>query len=207
MVLEGVLAPGEEVAIQDLSARLSVSHVPVREALRRLESRGLVIFRRGRRPQVAPISVDDFRDIFRIRRLLEGDAALRSARLFTPSRIEALNALTSEFRGALKRESAPMLVPTLHTQLHFALLPGSSAWDRQIFEQLWHASERYIQLYVKHSSTQSDGIDRIIEDHDELVAAAGSTSPSQYRKIVEAHVDSSVDALLPMILDVTAAVA
>src|SRR5215211_6920343 len=71
MVLEGVLPPGEEVAIQDLSGRLGVSHVPVREALRRLESRGLVIFRRGRRPQVAPISLDDFDEVFRIRRLLE----------------------------------------------------------------------------------------------------------------------------------------
>jgi DNA-binding GntR family transcriptional regulator len=202
MVLEGVLAPGEEVAIQDLSGRLGVSHVPVREALRRLESRGLVIFRRGRRPQVAPISVDDFDEVFRIRRLLEADAAERSARLFTDSRIEALNAMAAEFRTALTRERSRILVPSLHANLHFALLPGASAWDRQILEQLWDASERYIQLFVKHSSTSRDGIERIIDDHDRLVAAAGTTTPKQFRKIVVDHIDMSIDALRPMILEI-----
>lgn len=205
MVLEGVLPPGEEVAIQKLSAHLGVSHVPVREALRRLESRGLMIFRRGRRPQVAPISVDDFDDVFRIRRLLEADAAERSARLFTDGRIESLNALASEFRVALKRDRAPMVVPSLHANLHFALLPGASGWDRQILEQLWDASERYIQLFVKHSSTTSDGVERIIADHDRLIAAAGHTSPSRYRKTVVEHIDISIEALRPMVLQITTA--
>lgn len=204
MVIEGVLAPGTDVAIQDLSNRIGVSHVPVREALRRLESRGLIIFRRGHRPQVAAISIEDFDDIFRIRRVVEADAAQRSARLFSGGRVKALHSVAAGFRDALKREGAPILVPSLHVSLHFALLPGASPWDRQILEQLWDASERYIQLFVKRSSLTRPGIQKIITDHDRLIDAAGTTNPSRYREVVVDHIDGSIESIRPMLIEMTA---
>src|ERR1700730_16623118 len=47
-VLAGVLRPGQSCSIGELSAQLHVSHIPVREALRRLESEGLVLQPGGR---------------------------------------------------------------------------------------------------------------------------------------------------------------
>jgi DNA-binding GntR family transcriptional regulator len=202
-VLEGELPPGQPVAIQDLSAMMGVSHVPVREALRRLESRGLVIFRRGHRPQIAPVDIEDFDSIFRIRRLLEADVAERSASLFTPEAIAEVQELADEFVNAMRRIGAPLSVPSLHTRLHFALLPGATIWDRQVLEQLWDASERYIQLYVTHEQRSEDAIEMIIAGHQRIIDAAGKATPAAFRKVVTRHIDESIDALRPVILEIT----
>jgi DNA-binding GntR family transcriptional regulator len=145
--------------------------------------------------------VDDFDDIFRLRRLLEGAAAERSARSFTPESLTALHELAVDFRSAMNRDGASILVPEFHRNLHLALLPGASPWERQLLLQIWDASERYGQLYVKHEINHQH-IDQIIEDHDVLVEAAGTTAPRAFRKAIVSHVDGCIAALRPLILEV-----
>src|SRR3954467_7718148 len=72
-ILEGSLAPGAPVSIAELSSRLEDSHIPVREALRRLEGEGLIELRRSRSAVVAALSTDDLEHVFRLRALIEGD--------------------------------------------------------------------------------------------------------------------------------------
>ena len=58
-ILNGDIAPGSAVSIVDLCEQFAVSHIPVREALRRLESEGLLSLRPGRSALVASLSVED----------------------------------------------------------------------------------------------------------------------------------------------------
>src|SRR5262245_50436289 len=53
-ILSGALAPGRELSLRELAEMLQVSIIPVREALRSLESEGLVVTRPGRSARVAP---------------------------------------------------------------------------------------------------------------------------------------------------------
>src|ERR1700734_46113 len=69
-VLTGNLHPGQSCSISELSAQLHVSHIPVREALRRLESEGLVLQPSGRGWQIAPIEEVDLRQIYDARELI-----------------------------------------------------------------------------------------------------------------------------------------
>ena len=55
-VLTGALPAGEQFSIRDLAAQLGVSHIPIREALRRLESQGLIVLRQARSASVAPLT-------------------------------------------------------------------------------------------------------------------------------------------------------
>ena len=66
-VLNGTLAAGSSFSIADLSAQLGVSHIPVRESLRRLEAQGLVELRPGRSAMVNPLDRDELRAIYRLR--------------------------------------------------------------------------------------------------------------------------------------------
>lgn len=200
-VLDGSLPPGQDVAIQDLSALLGVSHVPVREALRRLESRGLVIFRRGRRPQIASMDIEDFDAIFRLRRVLEGDVAERSARLFTPQRLAVLREHGTDFALAMQRTGA-VSVQWTHTLLHLSLLPGAGKWDRQVLQQLWDAGERYVHLYMTHERHSQKAGEWFVASHARLIDAAGSTSPKQFRKVVVEHIDEATAELRPVVLEV-----
>ena len=74
------LLPGELVTLDELGTRYGVSRTPVREALRRLEAEGLVLFREHRRVQVAPLTVNEIADTYALRILTEGFAVSESVR-------------------------------------------------------------------------------------------------------------------------------
>lgn len=77
-ILRGQLAPGTRLAQGELAARLSLSTTPVREALRRLASEGLVRIDAHRGAIVRGVDKDELREIYEIRLLLE-PLAIRKA--------------------------------------------------------------------------------------------------------------------------------
>lgn len=93
------LVPGAPLQLAEVAHRLAVSTTPVRTALERLISEGLVIRERHRGAIVAPLSLPDFLDIYAVRTALEGMAA----RLGAP-------ALTEEGRAAMRRYMAELRV-------------------------------------------------------------------------------------------------
>jgi DNA-binding GntR family transcriptional regulator len=66
-ILHLVLIPGARLAFDELARRYGVSHTPVRQALRRLESEGLVVSSPRRGSRVAPLSFDELEEIQAIR--------------------------------------------------------------------------------------------------------------------------------------------
>jgi DNA-binding GntR family transcriptional regulator len=74
-IVEGAYGPGDRLVEQRISEEFSLSRTPVREALRRLESEGLVVFRRNRGAAIRSMSADDVRDLYELRARLESYAA------------------------------------------------------------------------------------------------------------------------------------
>lgn len=72
--------PGAELQIDKLAKEFGVSSTPIREALVRLEGDGLVVSIPNRGVQVAPISLEDVKNMYEVRRLLEPQAARIAAR-------------------------------------------------------------------------------------------------------------------------------
>ncbi|NLG87411.1 MAG: GntR family transcriptional regulator [Firmicutes bacterium] len=82
--------PGAELQIDKLAQEFGVSTTPIREALVRLEGDGLVVSIPNRGVQVAPISLDDVKNIYEVRRLLEPHAAKIAARYCEEVEVNAL---------------------------------------------------------------------------------------------------------------------
>ena len=74
-ILEGSVTPGQDLPEVALSARLGVSRTPVRQALHRLASLGLVELLPNRRAQVRRLSREELSQIYQLREALEGMAA------------------------------------------------------------------------------------------------------------------------------------
>jgi DNA-binding GntR family transcriptional regulator len=81
----GHLKANQPLPQDEIAAQLRVSHIPVREALRQLQSEGLVTYQPNRGAAVSALSADEIREIYEIRAILE-TAAIRSA---TPRLTEA----------------------------------------------------------------------------------------------------------------------
>lgn len=73
-IQQGVFKPDSRLVERELCQRLGVSRTSLREALRQLEAEGLVLLLPNRGPVVARLSVDDARQIYELRALLEGFA-------------------------------------------------------------------------------------------------------------------------------------
>ena len=84
------LAPGTTVSTQELAAKLQVSRTPVREALRQLELEGLVHIIPNKGAFVEGVTLQDIKDIYEIRTLLEGLCARWAAERITQEQLEEL---------------------------------------------------------------------------------------------------------------------
>jgi len=89
-ILFGDLAPGTLLRQEQLADQYGVSRTPIREALRRLDALGLVVFRPNRGVQVLAPSGDDMRQSIVARAALEGAAAELAATAISSAELVAL---------------------------------------------------------------------------------------------------------------------
>ena len=95
-ILSGALAPGEWLRQESLAEVMGVSRLPVRTALKQLESEGLVSFHPHRGARVRTLSPAQIDEIYRLRRLLETYALRLSMANMRPERLDALRKLSAQ---------------------------------------------------------------------------------------------------------------
>ena len=99
LVITGELDPGEQLRQRDLAQRFGVSQTPVREAMRRLESEGLLICDTHRGFTVVAPDVGRIEENFQIRAALESLGASLAARKIDPRELDRLRELNDQMRA------------------------------------------------------------------------------------------------------------
>ncbi|MFB7031854.1 MULTISPECIES: GntR family transcriptional regulator [unclassified Streptomyces] len=184
-ILAGHLAPGTEYSLRELAGMLGISFIPIREALRSLESEGLVIMRPGRSAVVAPLDLDDLHGIYRLRRALEPEIARRSCTLLTDEELDRLEFHAADF-GA--REHGMADIYDDHHAFHLALLaPAATVWDIRVLTTLWRAAERYIRIGFGRLDPDPAEHERRGKAHTDLVEAFRTRDPDTVGAAVEKH--------------------
>ncbi len=97
---EQKLKPGERVREDEVSRMLGISRTPVRQALQKLQTRGLLTQAPGRGLLVAELDRQQIVELYAMRELLEGAAARLAAQHAGPSDISAMRRVLQEFRKA-----------------------------------------------------------------------------------------------------------
>lgn len=82
-ITTGRLRPGAPIRQDALAEEFQVSRVPLREALKTLQGEGLVTYEAHRGYSVETLSLDDLREVYRIRQLLEEEAVRRAVARLT----------------------------------------------------------------------------------------------------------------------------
>jgi len=154
-ILRGQLAPGGKLRIEFVSERYDAGNSPVREALNRLSSDGLVDRRDQRGFYVAAASVADLLELTRTRCWLEEIGLRESIRAFTPGWEEGM-VLALHRLGRVPRSISPDTYQEnpewerLHRAFHRSLIAGcGSRWLMGFCEQLADQAYRYRQLSAR----------------------------------------------------------
>lgn len=113
-IIEGEIAPGSRLIERDLCSRLGVSRTVIREVLRQLESEGLVGMIPNRGPVVRALSLDEARELYAIRAVLEGLAARIFVTQATPEQTQRLLATVGEVEAAYAGGEARQVIAAKH---------------------------------------------------------------------------------------------
>jgi DNA-binding GntR family transcriptional regulator len=186
-IISGSLEPGQEFSLREMAGLLGVSFIPVREALRSLETEGLVVTRPGRSAVVAPVHLEDLHGIYRLRHILEPEIASRSCLRLDPKLLDDLEREAVAFG---REDLGVDEVYEAHQAFHLALLaPAATEWDLRILTTLWRAAERYIRIGFRKLDPEPEEHHRREHAHEELLDAFRSRDPRRVADAVGEHLE------------------
>lgn len=186
-ILEGRLRPGEAVRQDEIAARLDVSRMPVREAIRRLAAEGWIEDRPNRMALVMALDPDDARELFAIRGELECLAVRRSFPTLTPADLAAIRSALAALQASGDDPAAA------HRDFHMALYARAGARLRSLIRHHLEIAERYLRYELATLAVS----DEDAAEHVGLLAAAERRDPDAAIAILRNHVaDAGEDIAL-----------
>jgi DNA-binding GntR family transcriptional regulator len=190
-IVTGELRPGEQVLQDALAERFGVSRVPLREALKILEGEGQVIYRPHRGYFVAELDLDDLREVYRIRDLLESEAVrVAVPRVTEPELAELSAALDDVERAAAAGDLVRMA--EANRRFHFGLIEAAHLPRlSRLVRVLWDATDVYRSLYYVDEAHR----DTVHDEHRAVLDAVRSGNAEGAVDLLRAHRERAVLAL------------
>lgn len=181
-ILSGQFKPRERLVEMDLISKFGVSRTVIREALKRLEAKGLVKTTPYRGAVVADLTVEEIEEIYFVRAELEKMAARLVLKHITPREIKNLKKLSKEVERHLREKTHRMI-------------EADSEFHRAIFEA---CRNRYLNEMIEYLRTKSHivrfnawslphRIEQSIIEHREIIKAIEDGNSSQLEKLVVQH--------------------
>lgn len=191
-IIQGRLPPGSKLRIRELEARYSAGPIPLREALSRLTTTGLVVAEDQKGFRVAAVSAADLIDITDTRVFLECEALSRSVLTGGVDWEERL--VASHFRvgrvGMLADDTRSLSADweRAHEDFHAALLSScDSHWLLNLTELLRDLTARYRHLSIAAEHGTDAPARDIAGEHRAMFDAAMSRDVSTATKLLEDH--------------------
>ena len=189
-ILSGALPPGARIIQDELAEELGSSRIPVREALRILENRGLVTLRSNSGAWVTSMSLRDLEMSYEVREHIEPILLRDSLPHLGPDAL-------MHMREVQERIEANHDVETfldLDREFHWTSYSGSTAGQlRQMIERLWDTTQSYRRAFV----TLSLGTSWMIHsEHRLLLAALEQRDPVTASDVLALHIRRTRSALM-----------
>ncbi len=146
LILSGELAPGSRIGQEELATRFAVSRIPVRGALARLESDGLVVLKPSSGAWVARLDLKECLEVYRIRERIEPLALEESVPRLSDAEIVALAALAEDMVDSPDTET----FLRLDRQFHLASYRHADMHQLlQMIERFWNTTQHYRRAFTK----------------------------------------------------------
>ena len=195
LILQGVLVPGQRINEPDVASRLQVSRVPVREALRELESSGLVISRKHSGVFVRQLDATEVADLYQMRGLLDGFAG-RCANGLPPGQRQALIlALQSSVQSMTTAARAHDVQHYYTENLRFHWAIVESAGNRQLSET-YRGIVQKLHLSRLQNLSQDVGMQASISEHQDIVDALAGNDAAHCEQLMAHHVSDAFKRLV-----------
>ncbi|WP_308299084.1 GntR family transcriptional regulator [Streptomyces sp. GESEQ-35] len=182
-ILSGRLAPGTRIIQDELAEELQTSRLPVREALRILQSRGLVTLRANQGAWVTQMDMRECELSYKMRERLEPLLLAESAPHLTDTDIAEL----AELQGHIEQTRDVEEFLVLDRQLHWATYRHHRADElANIVARLWDTTQHYRRAFTRLTGDQRSWI--INAEHRLLIEALRDGDHRSAERILELHI-------------------
>lgn len=195
-IVDGTLPAGTRVNPDWVSQEMGVSRGPVREALRELESEGLVVVQPHRGTFVSNITADELRAILiPIRFILEREACLRALPDVSDFDFSELEKITREMRSVAEEAGSNALarLVDLDVAYHKYLVDLGGQYHAT---QIWQSIQARIRAGFYRLGLQHQNLLEIAEEHEDLLAALRTKDSETCLKALERHICATQFTLL-----------
>ncbi|TYB58021.1 GntR family transcriptional regulator [Nonomuraea sp. PA05] len=194
-ITTGRLRPGAPIRQDALAEELQVSRVPLREALKTLEGEGLVTYKPHKGYCVAVLSLDDLREVYRIRELLEEEAVRAAVARLTDDDLGRIEAAQEEVERAAAAGDVAAMASANRT-FHMTLFDcaGMPRLARLI-RTLWDTTDAYRSMYYGDAGNR----ERVVKEHRAALDALRRRSADEAVTTLNVHRDHAVAELEPLL--------
>ncbi|MFE9043439.1 GntR family transcriptional regulator [Streptomyces sp. NPDC007818] len=188
-IVGGGLRPGERINMDELARTFGVSKIPIREAVKRLESEGLVVSRVHSGVTVAEIDRHEMRGVFLAREAIEGLVGRLAAENADDALVAELDRVQARMDAALEAGEIDALMG-LNSEFHGALAAASGYRIlSELTEQLLVAVRRYrIVAPVDDMNWRS-----VLTEHEAIIEAVRRRDPAAAAEAARDHTTSQAD--------------
>ena len=185
----GDYRPGDRLVESELADRLGMSRTPIREALQRLETQG-VLARDGRSLMVASLDHDQLGELYVVRAELEGLAARLAAQHAAPEEIRVLYDMIAQDRTLMGDPQALSRAnKRFHRQIHLA------SHNRFLIRQL--ESVRRSMALLTFTSFAAEGRSaEALDEHHAIVSAIEARDGRAADDAARAHISTAYQTRL-----------
>ncbi len=183
-ILAGGLEPGAELAEVALSEQLGVSRGPIREAIGRLASEGLVTVRPRRGAVVRALSKEEFLELYQVREALEMMAVKLAVPRLGPAEVEALEQLIETMASRAERKEVTEFFEA-NARFHALLFEVSgNSKLQELYRQLLGQLGRY---RIRSLSLRGN-LQRSVAEHAAIVRAAKRGDADRAAHLMSEHI-------------------
>ena len=191
-IVDGTLAAGTPININSLAEETGVSLIPTREALRRLESEGLVEFLFHRGVRVATLTIEQYREIMQTEAVLEGLAAGLSAPRLTADDLRRARELNSRMNEAYRSGD---FHGYNEASLEFHGLLRSRCPNRHLRETLDRGQSRIAAVRAAVVGYRGTVTQRLSDEHEHMLDRIADGAPaSEIEALMRAHREGTIAA-------------
>jgi len=197
-IVEGRYRAGQRLVEKNLGEEFQVSRTPVREALRALESEGLVVSLPNKGAVVRSLSAQDVYDIYDLRVRLESLAAERAARDPRPEQLSVLEQANEDFAALLPSFAVDDLqfvreIEAVNRRFHQGFIDMADSWRlNQLLERTVHA----VLVFQNFQWYERDELARSLLFHQLIAQAIARREGGRAGNLVAEHILLGRDILV-----------
>jgi DNA-binding GntR family transcriptional regulator len=182
-ILSGEIAPGTWLRQDDIAARLGTSRLPVREALRILETEGLAELLPNRGGRVPVLDLDQVNTLYRMRERLEPLTLILSLEHLTDAQVDEMARLQAEIEANTDTGRFLALDRDFH-MASYAACPSEQLLTTTI--RLWNSTQHYRRAFMVLTGT--DRMSVVNAEHHLILDAVRRRDPEDAERFLAGHI-------------------